>query len=73
MKSNEYQMSSDDLLKAISFDANFEKAYQNHVYSYYLIKNYDKAFEYISVMRTKGFGIDPKFLQTLQKESGRNF
>ena len=59
--------------KAIELNPKFSTAYCNLAVAYYVKKDYGSAWKVIRAARRKGLGkgIHPKFLQDLEKESGR--
>jgi tetratricopeptide (TPR) repeat protein len=72
-KKQDYQQAIIDFNKAISLDPDFETAYQQLTITYFLAKDYNKAWDNIYTMRSKKYPLDKQFIETLQKESGRNY
>ena len=73
IKKGEFTKAIDDLLNSLRIDPDFESAYQQITYAYYLNKDYNKSWEYLYKMKEKKFTLDTKFVDKLQKESGRKF
>jgi len=72
-RKGEYGKAIDDLLQSLQIDPDFESAYQQITYVYYLNKDYNKSWDYLYKMKDKKFTLDNKFIEKLQKESGRKF
>ena len=71
IKKGNYKQAIDNLTQCISIDPDFESAYQQLTYAYFLDKNYNKSWEYLNIMKSKRYPLDNKFIEQLQKESGR--
>jgi hypothetical protein len=53
------------------YNPNIPLAYYNRAVAYYKNKNYDKSWEDIYKAQAMGFKPDPRFMESLQKESER--
>lgn len=71
MKKEDYKNAILDFKKVLSIDPDLETAYQKLTYTYFLAKDYDMAWEYLDIMKNKNFPLDKKFIEMLQKESGK--
>ena len=61
-----------DYTKAIQINPNLPLAYSNRGFAYYLAKEYDKAWIDVHKAQGLGYAINPEFLNTLRKASGRD-
>lgn len=73
IKKGEYGKAIDDISRSLHIDPDFESAYQQLTYTYYLSKDYNKSWEYLYKMKERKYSIDGKFVEKLQRESGRKF
>jgi len=72
-KKKMYPNAIDDFLTALRMDPDNQEIYQKITYNYFLTKDYNNAWKYLNIMRSKNFAIDKNFLEQLQQESGRKF
>jgi tetratricopeptide (TPR) repeat protein len=61
-----------DFTQAIAFNPNYAEAYINRGFVYYLAKEYDKAWIDVYNVERLRYSVDPKFLGSLEKASGRH-
>lgn len=61
-----------DCTKAIEIDSNYADAYYNRGVAYYYEKDYDLAWVDVHKAESLGYTINPEFLNTLKKASGRD-
>jgi Tetratricopeptide repeat. len=61
-----------DFTKAIEIDSNCAEAYAWRSIAYYGIKEYDKARADVHEAEKLGYAVNPKFLDSLKQESGRD-
>ena len=70
-KKTQYDQAIADFNKAIEIDPKFAKAYNNRGVAYYYKKEYDKSWDDVKRAQNLGYQIPTKFLDDLQKASGR--
>lgn len=70
-KTGQYSLAISDFSKVIEIDPTNAKAYFNRGISYFHKREYEKSWGDIKKAQALGYTIPPKFLEDLQKASGR--
>jgi protein O-mannosyl-transferase len=61
-----------DFTKAININPNYGYAFNNRAVLYYQLQQYDNAWKDVHQSEALGFSVNPKFINDLQKASGRD-
>ena len=60
-----------DLTKVLELNPNYTRAYYNRAVAYYQLKQYDKSWADVKKVQSLGGTLNPEFIATLKKASGK--